>query len=299
MLVSMGLVEVCAVIDTTTSMRGYGPHLRRLGTNTVEGLRDVGGGHGEWDIHGIDSPGIATALVAQKYMDLYGATTDDLAAVCVGIRANAAMNPMAIMSNRPMDKAAYYAEPIMAGPFRRPDFCLMSEGSVCLLVTSSDRAQNGAKAAVRIAGVVGLQTSRDDYVLFARPGLGAGIESRAPLRNLPVSRVYARAGVGLEDIDGVYIYDSFSSNVWMVLERFGFCGEGEAATWVNEHGIGPTDSLPVNTNGGLLSEAHLSGHAHLVEMVRQLRGECGTRQIPNAGALQWATPRGDSVILTR
>jgi acetyl-CoA acetyltransferase len=86
----------------------------------------------------------------------------------------------------------------------------------------------------------------------------------------------------------------------MVLERFGFCAEGEAPDYIREVGIGLGSSpMPVNSNGGLMSEAHLSGYGHIIEMVRQLRGEAGKRQIGEAAALQWATPRGDSLILTK
>jgi acetyl-CoA acetyltransferase len=85
----------------------------------------------------------------------------------------------------------------------------------------------------------------------------------------------------------------------MTLERFGFCGEGEAWRWIAESGLDLGSPLPVNTNGGLLSEAHLLGYGHLIEMVRQLRGTAGPRQVPDASVVQWATPRGDSLVLTR
>jgi acetyl-CoA acetyltransferase len=85
----------------------------------------------------------------------------------------------------------------------------------------------------------------------------------------------------------------------MTLERFGFCEEGEAWQYIAEVGLDLGSPLPMNTNGGLLSEAHLLGFGHLIEMVRQLRGTAGERQVPDADVVQWATPRGDSLILTR
>ena len=297
--VTAGLADYVAVADTTTTARGYGRHLARLGGgNAAEGLRDVGGGHGEWDVHGLDTPGSATALVAQAYMDAYGATSDHLADVAIAFREHANLNPMAIMRDKKMTRQSYFGEPVIAGPFRRADYCLSNEGSVCLIVTTPERARDLAKEPAVIAGMAGIRASRDDYVLFARPGLAAGIQRQRPLEATGEDAIYAMAGVAAGELSGLYVYDSFGSNLWMVLERFGFCGEGEAPHYVRDAGIGLGSALPVNTNGGLMSEAHLSGYGHLVEMTRQLRGEAGQRQIDGAVAVQWATPRGDSLILT-
>ena len=83
------------------------------------------------------------------------------------------------------------------------------------------------------------------------------------------------------------------------LERFGFCGPGEAAAWVQDGRIELGGELPMNTSGGLLSEAHVSGWNSLVEIVRQLRGEAGPRQIAGARVLQWGTCWGDSLVFRR
>jgi acetyl-CoA acetyltransferase len=298
--VTAGLADYVAVADTTTTARGYGRHLSGLGGgNAAEGLRDVGGGHGEWDIHGLDTPGAATALAAQAYMDAYGATAGHLADIALAFREHANANPMAIMRDKKMTRQSYFDEPVIAGPFRRADYCLSNEGSVCLIVTTLERARDLAARPAVIAGMSGIRASRDDYVLFARPGLGVGIQRRHAFAVRDEPRLYGMAGVSRGEISGLYVYDSFGSNLWMVLERFGFCGEGEAPHYVRETGIGLGSAMPVNTNGGLMSEAHLSGYGHLVEMVRQLRGVAGPRQIEDAAAVQWATPRGDSVILTK
>jgi acetyl-CoA acetyltransferase len=152
---------------------------------------------------------------------------------------------------------------------------------------------------VRIAAGEGVHAGRDDYIVFARPGIGVGVSREAPFVADSARELYARAGIGRDDVDALYLYDSFTSNAWMTLERFGFCAEGEAWRYVAESGLGLDSPLPVNTNGGLLSEAHLLGYGHLIEMVRQLRGAAGPRQVPGAEVVQWATPRGDSLVLTR
>ncbi len=300
MVLDAGLADYVAIAASSVTARGYGRFLAGLGEAGIdEGLRDMGGGHGEHDIHGVDTPGAATAIVARSYMERYGASAVDLANVAVGIRRNAASNPMAIMRGKPLTQESYLEEPLMVEPFRRPDYCLSNEGATCLIVTSFDRAQHLVSTPARVVAGEGVHASRDDYILFARPGMGVGISREAPFRPDPATAIYARAGVAREDVDALYLYDSFTSNVWMTLERFGFCAEGEAWRYIAEAGLGLGSRLPINTNGGLLSEGHLLGYGHIIEMVRQLRGTAGARQLLHAEVMQWATPRGDSLVLTR
>ncbi len=296
--VTMGLADVVAIANTVTTHRGYARHLRGLrGEHVEEGLRDSGGGHGEWTIHGLDRPGASTSLVAQRYIDKYGAQLEDLAKICVSYRGWAQRNPIATMRNKPMTLDSYFDEPVISGPFRRADFALTTEGSTCLVVTTQERARDLCSNAPAIAGVQSIHASRDNYVMFSRPGLGSGFGNEGPYTPGP-QRVYEMADVQVADIDALYAYDSFSSNIWMVLERFGFCGEGEAPGWLDAKAFGEQPSVPVNTNGGMLSEGDYTGYGHLVEMVRQLRGDAGPRQLADPHALQWATPWGDSLILT-
>ncbi len=297
--VATGLANYVAVANTVTHGRGYGRHLQGLDEGGArEAFRDVGGGHGEAGPYGLDNPGAATAMVARRYMDKYGATDEDLAVPPLTSRKHARLNPMAIMRDHELTLEQYLASPPLVGPFRLFDYCLRNEGSVCFIVATVDRSRALAKPPALIAGFQGARASRDDFTMFARPGLGIGFTDECEYRPEP-ALVYAMAGVERDDVDGLYAYDSFSSNLWMILERFGFCGEGEAFEWVKGGRIELGGELPVNTNGGLQSEAHLSGYGHLVEMVRQLRGEGGPRQIDGASVLQWASPWGDSVILTK
>jgi acetyl-CoA acetyltransferase len=232
-------------------------------------------------------------------MDRYGASHSDLAAIAVAFRLNASKNPMAIMRDKPLTVETYFDEPLLVEPFRRPDYCLANEGATCLILTSTERARDLAVAPIHIAAGEGVHTGRDDYIMFARPGIGVGVSRDTRFTDDPARRVYGRAGITTADVDALYTYDSFTSNLWMTLERFGFCAEGEAWRYIADTGVGLGSRLPVNTNGGLLSEAHLLGYGHIVEMVRQLRGTAGARQLRDASVLQWATPRGDSLVLTR
>jgi acetyl-CoA acetyltransferase len=298
--VSAGLANYIAIANTVGGGKSYGEQSRMLGGDwTREGLRDVGGSHGEWDVHGLDTPGAATALVAKRYMQRYGATPEHLGTIAVSQRTHALGNPQAIMRDRPMSLTDYLEQPVIVAPFRRPDYCLANGGSTCLIITTRERARDLSRAPVVVAGFQNIRASRDDYVLFSRPGLGVGISPEGPYIAPATEEVYTMAGVTRKEVKGLYCYDSFSSNVWMVLERFGFCGEGEAFRYVESEGIGLDSPLPVNTNGGLLSEGHLSGYAHLIEMVRQVRGEAGGRQISEADVVQWIAPWGDSLIFTK
>ncbi len=201
MVVQAKLANYVVIANSSVAARGYGRFLRGLGGGgPKEGMRDIGGGHGEWDIHGIDTPGAATSLVARSYMDRYGATTEDLARIPIDIREHATRNPMAIMRAKPMAYSDYLEEPLLVGPFRRPDYCLSSEGATALVVTSPERASDLPSPAVKILAGQGLLTSRDDYVLFARKGMGVGISREAPFGPDKCQEIYETAGVARSDI---------------------------------------------------------------------------------------------------
>ena len=187
---------------------------------------------------------------------------------------------------------------MVVDPLRLFDCCIVSDGAAVVLVTTAERARSLKQRPVYIAGMQGMKAGRDEFI-FAPPGLGINQQSGARAER-PAGRdlaVYRSADIPREAIKGLYTYDAFSPLVLFVLERFGFCAAGEAASFVQEGRIGPGGALPVNTSGGLLSEAHVAGWNSLCEMVRQLRRQAGPRQIAGVRALQWATAWGDSVIL--
>ena len=273
----------------------------RVGTVGQQGQfqddREIGGAHFENPPYGMTSPGGAWAMGAQKYFDRYGASSSDLAEVCVQIRQHALLNPAAKMKT-PLTVEEHQASPFICEPLHRFDYCLTVGGACVVIVTTAERARDGKFAPVYLSGMQGMCAGRQEAT-GARPGLG--VHQQDENHPLPHPRdldVYRMAGVTQDDIDGFYTYDAMSSIVWMALERYGFCKPGEAWEFVKGR-IGPGGDLPVNTNGGLLSEVHVSGWNHMCEIVRQLRGECGERQIPDAQFLQWGTNRGDSIIFRR
>lgn len=292
--VSAGLADVVACVTAISFTRE-----RDIlgGPGDVEGNREEGGTHGESPPYGLTAPAGGAALSMQRYMALTGATSEHLAAVPMAIRDHAVLNPDAIMRT-PLTLEQHQDARMIIDPLRLFDCCLVNDGAVVALVTTLERARDLKQKPVRIAGMQGIRAGRDEFI-FAPPGLGIAQQTTGGLRSRPVDvEVYGSAGIDRSAVRGLYTYDAFSPLVLFVLERFGFCGAGEAFDFVQGGTIGPGGRLPVNTSGGLLSEAHIGGWNHIREMVRQIRGSAGPRQIPGADVLQWATVWGDSVIMT-
>ncbi len=293
--VSAGLANVVACVTAPSFTRE-----REMlgGPGDLEGNREEGGTHGESPPYGLTAPAGGSALAMQRYMALFGATSEKLAAVPISIRKHAMLNPDSIMKTE-LTLDAYMNSRMIIDPLRLFDCCLISDGAVVVLVTTLERARDLKQKPVRIAGMQGIRSGREEFQ-HAPPGLGIAQQTTTGVHTRPVdTEVYASAGVQRSDVKALYTYDAFSPLVLFTLERFGFCGTGEAADFVQDGRIAPGGALPVNTNGGLLSEAHIAGWNHIREMTRQLRGAAGPRQIENADVLQWAAVWGDSFILTK
>ncbi len=291
MMVSAGFANAVACLGSWSLS-----HIRRPkfgGAGDREGAREAGGGHGEDPVFGMTSPGAGAALVARRYFERYGANSRQLAAVPVAFRKHAALNPIAIM-REPITVEDHQASRFVCEPLRLLDYCLVNDGAACVIVTSAERARDLRKPPVYISGMQPLPGGAEEFI-GTYPGFGVA-QQRVFEYDAGVQPVYRMAGVTHKDIDALFTYDAFSILAWIALERFGFCKPGEAAAFTQNGGIELGGELPMNTNGGLLSEGHILGWGHQVEIVRQLRGECGLRQIRNAGVIQWANCYGDSLI---
>jgi acetyl-CoA acetyltransferase len=290
--VSLGLADVAACLaGVRFSAAGVVG-----GAQDTEGGRQGGGSHGEHPHYGMTAPGGGAAMAFRRYCDRYGYDPDLIGAVPIAFRRHARLRPGAQMM-RPMELADYLAEPFIVEPLRRPDFALLSDGGACVLVTTLERARDLRTPPVVVGGMQGLHAGANEFI-FAPPGLG--VFSQGDDRPPPDNPVYAMAGLqGPGDVDSLQIYDAFSPNLVFVLERFGFAAEGEGLSWVQDGRIELGGELPVNTAGGLLSEAHLCGWGHMVEAARQVRGEAGHRQVPDCETVQWATTFGDSIIFQK
>lgn len=213
------------------------------------------------------------AMVMQRHMYEFGTTREQLAKVAVAASQWASLNPDALKREL-LTVEDVIASPLVSDPLRKLDICLVTNGGGAIVVTSKDRAKKLGKTAVSVLGAGEghshcYMSNMRSYVATA-----AAETSRA---------AYEMAGFGANDIDVAQIYDAFTINVIVGLEDLGFCAKGEGGRMI-DRGIGPGSKLPVNTSGGGLRYCHpgMFGIFILVEAVRQLRGECGTRQVEQA-----------------
>lgn len=223
---------------------------------------------------GANAPAQYYAPMARRHMELYGTTSDQFAEVAMTMRRHAMLNDNALMQ-KPMDLEGYYASRMIADPFRLFDCSLESDGACAIIVSGADRARDMASTPIYISGVAEGHPDSPSTIT-QRPDLTRlGLAKAAP-------RAFAMADAKPEDMDVAEVYDCFTFTVICQLEDLGFCAKGEGGPFVEAGRIGLGGDLPVNTHGGLLSQAHMAGLNHVVELVRQLRGECGPRQVEGA-----------------
>ncbi len=294
MIVNAGMADAVACLASVSFSAMRRPMMGGAGDR--EGAREAGGGHGEDPVYGMTSPGSGAALVARRYFERYGADSRALAAIPVAFRKHASMNPAAIM-REPFSVEDHQHSRYVCEPLHLLDYCLINDGAACVIVTTAERARDLKKPPVYISGMQGLPGGHEEFI-WAYPGLGVVQQSMFDY-DAGLQPVYKMAGVTPKDVDALFTYDAFSILAWIGLERFGFCQPGEAAAFTQNGRIEVGGDLPINTNGGLLSEAHIMGWNHQVEIVRQLRGECGARQVKDAEIIQWANAYGDSLIYHR
>ena len=216
------------------------------------------------------------AALAQRYKHQYGLESEQLGSLAVAQRQWASRTPGA-QRPEPISMADYLASPIVADPLRTLDCCLITDGAGAYVVTSLERARDLAKPPVVVAGAASASSPVTLTEMFTQ---SADFLNIGPAR--AGERAFREAGVSHADIDFAGIYDCFTISVVLQLESLGFCPRGEGARFVAGGRTGPGGSLPVNTNGGHLSHAYVPAVTHVIEAVRQIRGERGAGQLPRA-----------------
>lgn len=272
-VIQAGLASVVAIVYGTTQSSLGNAFAHPLGAAVDEaehyGLLNVAG---------------PAAMAFRRYQHLHGVTERQLGHVAVSQRRYAQQNPQAIFRT-PLSIDDYLAQPYLVAPLRRADLCMISDGGACLIVSTADRVRDWVQTPVELMGMAqqtGLR-DRQNADQWLRPWIAQVAE-----------RIYPAAGIARDDVDLLYIQDPCSVWVLQMLEAYGFTGPGEAGAAFEAGAVGWGSPLPVNTNGGQLSEAYMWGFLHLVEAVRQLRGQCGDRQVPGAKIAQYCSTMGFS-----
>jgi acetyl-CoA acetyltransferase len=225
--------------------------------------------------YGLTAPPQWYALMARRHMHEFGTKAEHLGAIAIAMRRHAQLNPGAVMHGRPLGMDEYLASPMLADPYRILDCCLETDGAAAVVVSTPERARDLRHEGVDVLSVAVGQPYPADEITNRRDIFQTGLSIAAP-------EAFARADIAPGDVDFAEIYDCFTFEVLQQIEEVGFCRRGEGGPFVEGGRIELGGELPVNTHGGLLSEAHVLGMSHIVEAVRQLRHQAGERQVRDA-----------------
>lgn len=219
------------------------------------------------------------ALRTLRYMTDTGATLEDISAVTVKNRRHGALNPNALF-RKAVTMEEVLGSRMIAAPLRLLHCAPLAQGGAATILSSVDRVRSRARK-VSVAGAVLTSGTYGAYTYY-----GDSVRIHNPTHvEIAAAQAWAAAACGPEDIDVAQVYDTVSAAELWNLEYLGFCKKGEAADRLREGSFDLGGTLPVNTDGGLMSRGHpmgATGLAQIVEIVQQLRGEAGPRQVPEA-----------------
>ena len=217
---------------------------------------------------GLLTPASWVAMVARRYMHLYGATSQDFGQVAVAGRRHAATNPHAWFYEQPITIEEHQASRWIVDPLHLLDCCQESDGGQALIVTSAERARDlPHPPAVIVAGAQGAGAEQWTMTSFYRDDI-----AQLPEMKVVADELWASSGLTPADIQTAILYDHFTPYVLMQLEEFGFCPRGEAKDFIKDGALEIGGRLPINTHGGQLGEAYIHGMNGIAEGVRQIRG---------------------------
>lgn len=265
----------CALIAYGATTRSMGVHVGTMGYDALVGKPMSPTPDSFEEPYGLTVIGFM-AMVTQRYMHAYGLTSEQLAEVAVTMRRHAGLNPEAMM-REPITVADVLNSRMIARPLHKLDCCIISDGAAAIVVAHPDVVKGAKKKPVWILGMGESSTHHGG-------GYGDWAEDSRNMVSRSAKQAFGTAGVTPSDIDVALIYDAFTINVIMDLEGIGICKVGEGGPFVQSGGLRMDGPLPTNPDGGGLSSNHPGrrGIFLFVEAVRQLRGEAGPRQVPQA-----------------
>ena len=236
------------------------------------------------------------ATIARRHMHEFGTTQEQLGAIAVACRRHANLTPGAVMHDKPLTLQQYLDAPTIVAPFRKEDCCLISDGGAAYVMTTPERARDLAKPVDR-----GRRRRSRQRRRAARTGRSSAAFTSTP-QVFAAPAAFAMAGLTPADVDVYTCYDPFTIVTLMQIEDSGFCEKGAGGEFVAGDALQfDVGKLPTNTHGGLLSHAYVLGIAHVVEVVRQLRGEAAAQvQDAEIGVYGGYTgPQAATLILRR
>ena len=257
-------VAVCVYGDNAATHRAPGTHgyVAQMTTGAEE-FEEIFG----------SSIVVSYALLARRYLDLYGLEPEDaFAPIALTMRRHAMLNENAAY-RKPITIEDYRASPWIAEPFRRLDCSPVVDGAGAFVIASRRVARELGVLPVSYLGAGSQATHKIVSLAPDIPELGMAEAGR---------RAFSEAGLSPGDVDLLTVHDGFTASISITVEALGFCGPGECGGLASEGGIGFDGALPVNPHGGLLSQGHVGGMLHVLEAVRQLRGDSGPRQVKEA-----------------
>ncbi|MBP1686227.1 MAG: thiolase [Deltaproteobacteria bacterium] len=215
------------------------------------------------------------ALAARRHMHEYGTTHRQLAAVAVSANRWAQLNPRAFNYGKPLSIDEALKSRMIADPLHQSDCGLRTDGGGAVILATAERARDLRRKPIRVLGTGEAVSHVHLSQWHEMPSLVAAESG---------SRALEQAGLTVRDVDVLQIYDALTIMVLLTLEALGFCEPGESGPLAESGALAPGGRLPTNTDGGGLAANHpgMRGLFLLIEATRQLRGECGARQVPNA-----------------
>ena len=216
------------------------------------------------------------AMFARRHMHEFGTTRDQLTAVAIKNHFYGAKNPLA-MFRKEITAAKANASEDVASPFHVFDCCANADGAACVILAAEPRARASRKAPVWLAG---MGCASDTMSVLRRPSL-TGLSSA----RIAAEQAYAIAGVDAKRIRVADVHDCFTIAEVMAYEDLGFCARGEGGRFIEEKRAYIGGSTPVNVDGGLKAKGHpigATGVSMTTEIVKQLRGDAGERQVKGA-----------------
>ncbi|MCM6772851.1 lipid-transfer protein [Nocardia sp. CDC159] len=266
MAVATGIADVVVAYRGFNERSGhrFGQFSTQLATAPTSSGVDAAWGYPQ----GLGTPAAQVAMVARRYMHVYGATSADFGRIAVADRKHAAVNPAAHFYGKPITLEEHQNSRWIAEPLHLLDCCQETDGAVAIVVTSVERARDlPQRPAVIAAAAQG--SGPDQYVMtsYYRDAM-TGLPEMA----LVGHQLWTQSGLRPDDMQAAILYDHFTPFVLMQLEELGFCGRGDAKHFIADGAIERGGRLPLNTHGGQLGEAYIHGMNGISEAVRQIRG---------------------------